>query len=310
MGTEKTQRIALITGAYGFIGRHVAREFHRNGWFVIGIGHGEWDRDEQTAWGVDDWQVCDVSIESLSAFGKKPDVIVHCAGGSSVGKSIQEPMEDFLRTVCTTECVLEYMRQCASRASLLFLSSAAVYGKSDKFPLRETASLHPISPYGCHKKMCEELCALYAKQYHLKVLILRVFSVYGNGLRKQLLWDACNKLEHGTFEFWGTGEEVRDWIHVLDVARCIHAVATSNEKSFDVLNVASGNPVRIKCLLETIFELYGEKRKPFFNGKIDVGNPSSYLADIEKMRGLFQGELVDIQTGIESYVRWFKYGGN
>ena len=87
-----------------------------------------------------------------------------------------------------------YKRQYSYNTKLIYPSSAAVYGFSNNLPLKEYSDLNPISPYGYHKKIVEELCRMYVEQYAVKVVVLRLFSVYGKELKKQLLWDACKKL--------------------------------------------------------------------------------------------------------------------
>ena len=87
-----------------------------------------------------------------------PDYIFHLAGGSSVGASIANPYEDFSRTVATTAELLEWMRLAAQNATLVSVSSAAVYGAGHTGPIREEHALLPFSPYGYHKLMMENLC--------------------------------------------------------------------------------------------------------------------------------------------------------
>ena len=74
------------------------------------------------------------------------------------------------------------------------VSSAAVYGPGHEGPIGEDARLDPASPYGCHKLVMELLCRSYARSFGVSIVLLRLFSVYGEGLQKQLLWDLCSKL--------------------------------------------------------------------------------------------------------------------
>src|SRR4051812_38158698 len=208
----------LVTGAYGFVGRHVARAASRAGYAVSGIGHGTWTREEARAWGLQDWRTDDVTLESLLTYGGTPDVICHCAGSGSVGFSMTHPQQDFSRTVVGTLAVLEFIRQSSPQTRMVLPSSAGVYGHCETMPISIDTPLRPTSPYGFHKKMAEELCQSYARNFDVRCAIVRLFSVYGVGLRKQLLWDACQKISGNELEFFGTGKETRDWIHVDDAA--------------------------------------------------------------------------------------------
>ena len=88
---------AWITGAHGFIGRHLARECRARGWSVAGVGHGAWDEGEAERWGLSHWVRGEVRLETLellAATAPAPDFIFHLAGGSSVGLSVAAPDED------------------------------------------------------------------------------------------------------------------------------------------------------------------------------------------------------------------------
>ena len=101
---------AIVTGAHGFLGRHVARALARAGRTVIGIGHGDWSEAQWRAWGLAAWHHDDVKTQALAAPGA-PGAVFHCAGSGSVAFSMAEPAQDFDRTVGTTLEVLEFLRR-------------------------------------------------------------------------------------------------------------------------------------------------------------------------------------------------------
>ena len=226
----------MVTGANGFLGRHVARLFAQKGFEVLGIGHGEWAREKWTEWGLSDWHCADVTLKSLQRYGGKPTAILHCAGSGSVGFSIQDPLADFQRTVATTAHVLEYVRLSAPCARVVYPSSASVYGVAAVLPIPEGFRTVPISQYGVHKLMAEQVVASFARQFGIPASIVRLFSVYGCGLRKQLLWDACRKFAAGDMLFMGTGDEVRDWLHVEDAAQLMLAAARNASAECPTVN--------------------------------------------------------------------------
>src|SRR5262249_9155743 len=158
-----------------------ARHQHR----VIGIGHGDWTEEKARCWGVSIWHELDVTLATLLAHVDRPDLVIHCAGSGSVGFSFDNPAQDFRRTAETTLEVLEYTRTCAPETALVYPSSAAVYGKAVTTPIRVGSPLSPISPYGVHKKVAEDLCRSYGQTFRLRIALVRIFSAYGPGLRKQ-----------------------------------------------------------------------------------------------------------------------------
>ena len=300
-------KTVLVTGAYGFLGRNIAAAFKSMGWRVLAVGHGEWSSDEYRGFGINQWVRSDITLEALNLFPGDIDLIVHCAGSGSVGYSLQQPMDDFQKTVDSTLAVLEYMRLHQPAAKLVYPSSAAVYGQQDNRPIREDEPLTPVSPYGCHKKIAEELCASYAGSFGLNITIVRFFSIYGEGLRKQLLWDACARLasETGKLEFFGTGEETRDWLHISDAVSLIALLARTGD-SFVIINGAGGVKVTIREILTTLARQFGRTEPICFNGAGRPGDPHFYHADITRALNLGWKPSVFLAEGAASYVRWFK----
>ena len=82
------EKKVIVTGAFGFIGRSVARHLAKLGWEVVGLGHGKWSRQEWETWGLTEWHTCDITLNSLLSYADTPDLIVHCAGSGSVNFSM------------------------------------------------------------------------------------------------------------------------------------------------------------------------------------------------------------------------------
>lgn len=297
---------ALITGAAGFLGRYAAQECKQQGFYVVGIGHGDLGKDIASKDGIDEWISSDITLERLKSLSFLPDILIHCAGSGSVGFSVQNPLGDFARTVLSAYFALEYVRLYSPRTVFVYPSSAAVYGESQRMPICEDMPLNPISPYGVHKKMAEELCAMYARQYQVRCTVLRFFSVYGEELKKQLLWDACNKLADGNISFLGTGQEVRDWVHAEDAARAILLGALHASTECPVVNVGSGAGTPVRTVLERLFLSYGREDEPCFTGAENVGNPAKYIADITRIRSWGWSPEIPLNRGIDQYVRWYR----
>ncbi len=300
------KKVVLVTGAAGFIGRYVARCYHEHGWYVIALGHGSFGENEQHKWGIDEWHYAECDFSGLSAArAERASVIVHCAGSGSVGLSVKYPEVDFARNTGCTASVLGFIRQCATHIKFILLSSAAVYGMVEQLPIQENTVLKPISPYGLHKKMSEELCQLYGRQYGIQSIIVRLFSVYGNGLRKQLLWDACNKMAQSEAVFWGTGKETRDWVHVTDVAELLFIAKNFADVKANAVNCGSGRSVSIETVLKNLASSLGYSENIKFNGQVDVGNPKDYLADIDNVASWGWKPQKELSEGVDDYVRWF-----
>jgi UDP-glucose 4-epimerase len=297
----------LITGGAGFLGQSVAREYARQGWDVAGIGHARWTVDDARQAGYATWQSASVDLASLSRITKPFDVVVHCAANGSVPYSLTHPLDAFRRTVQTTAEVLEFCRGLPCPPIVVYPSSAAVYGAAPDEALPESSTSNPVSPYGYHKRMTEDLLASYARHGGPRAAVVRFFSIYGPGLDKQLLWDASKKLTAGepSVTFWGTGSETRDWIHVSDAARLVVATAQLTEP-FTILNGGSGQRFTVLETLTLLREQLGSLTGIEFNGNVRAGDPKHYLADMTRAFALGWAPQVPLREGFKEYATWFK----
>jgi len=301
-----------ITGARGFIGRHLSRRLASDGYRVAGLGHGAWPAAEATEWGLSYWLNGDVSASNLAQMQAelgRPDGVFHFAGGSSVGAALANPHEDFKRTVGSTAELLEWIRQHSSDAPLVAVSSAAVYGAGHEGLIPEEARMTPYSPYGTHKLMMEELCRSYAVNFGLSIALPRLFSVFGPELKKQLLWDTCNKLAtQGEAHLGGTGEELRDWTHVSDVVAALVGLLAFADTTAPALNIATGRPVPVREVVAELARAWSPATPPRieFSGQSRAGDPYSLCANIGRLDALGMSCATSVSDGVAEYVQWFR----
>lgn len=305
---------AWITGAHGFIGRYLARNLQASGYKVAGIGHGAWPEVEAAQWGLSFWLNGEISSSNLGQMRQAlglPDVVFHLAGGSSVGAAIANPHEDFTRTVVSTAELLEWLRQYSPDTRLVAVSSAAVYGSIHTGAIAEVAQLSPFSPYGTHKLMMEEACRSYAANFGLRVVLPRLFSVYGPGLKKQLLWDLCGKISAGgEIELGGSGSELRDWIDVRDVARSLERVGEHASVQAPVINLASGVATSVADIAAMVAANWTDSgtasKRVVFSGRSRPGDPFSLVADVARMRAWGIDNRIPVTQGVAEYVAWYR----
>lgn len=239
--------------------------------------------------------------------GGAPDCVFHLAGGSSVGAAIASPLEDFARTVGTTAQLLDWVRLESPASRVVAVSSAAVYGAGHSGGIGEDRAQTPFSPYGYHKLMMEQLCRSYAASFGTRVAVARLFSVYGSFLQKQLLWDLCTKLASGAAEIGlgGTGEELRDWTDVRDVARALLLIRDLASEGVPVVNVGSGKATSVRDVAARVLAAWPTPAPVVFSGRSRAGDPFSLVADNTRLSALgFQWEI-PVETGLADYVRWY-----
>jgi UDP-glucose 4-epimerase len=304
-------KTALITGARGFVGRHLARALNQQGYKVCGMGHGAWTELERATWGVDYWLNGEVSMRNLDIVQfdmDKPDVVFHLAGGSSVGPSLFAPEEDFRRSVLSAAELLEWARLAAPDVRLVLASSAAVYGAGHTQAIHEADALAPYSPYGYHKRIAEELFESYGKNFGLHVAIARLFSVYGPELRKQLLWDACGRLvnDPNRLSLGGSGNEVRDWFHISDAVALLQMAALHACHDGFIVNGGTGISITVRQVAEQLCAAWGMATQVEFSGKSRRGDPQYLVANVARATSLGFVPKMSWQDGMADYVAWFK----
>jgi dTDP-glucose 4,6-dehydratase/UDP-glucose 4-epimerase len=279
-----SQNRILIFGDRGYLGSSILRKLNHS----TGIGIN--------------------SIEDLSySILNNVDIIVNCAGASNVSESIVNPEIDFTKNTLLVFQLLEKIRQ-SGNINLRFInfSSAAVYGNPQLLPINENSITKPISPYGYHKRMAEDICREYSRCFGMKTISLRIFSVYGIGQRKMLMWDLNQKIlnSEGEIILFGTGDESRDFIHIDDVIQQLILAFNHAEFQGEAINVANGTEVRVKEIVELYRKLHSSSFDYTFNEKNRPGDPLNWCADISKMKEWGYNQTVSIHDGVEGYIKW------
>lgn len=307
MKEQSGKRLSWVTGAGGFIGATVARALRRNGDRVVGFVRGT-----SPAAGIGELDLVEGGLtqpaleRAIDEFGQ-PDRVFHFAGGSTVGASFADPMADFESNVATTARLLDAVRRFASGAPVVLASSAAVYGSGHDGAITTQDTTDPLSPYGHHKLMAEALGRAYAQSYDMRITVLRLFSVYGAGIRKQLVHDLCRRLEQGeaSLVLGGTGAERRDWCHVEDVATLCVSLDPAPAGSPAVFNVGNATATDIATVARTLVTAWGDERSIRFSGDRRLGDPFSLVAARESLPPGFAPAWT-LDAGVQDYVSWFR----
>jgi len=275
---------AMVLGAGGFLGRYICNEFGRQGVRVVGVGRTH--PHEQL--GLERFYQLDLREADLASLlrDESPAWVINAAGSSSVGQSFAQPYEDWCQTVQVQARILEAIRRENPNSFYIFLSSAAVYGEPEYLPIREESPCRPISPYGMHKWQAELLQDEYSRFHGLRGAVLRIFSAYGEGLQKQVVYELSQKIlcAKDCLDVYGTGEETRDFIHASDVARAVCCVA--GREAAGVYNVASGRQTSIGQLARTLVNRLRPGLPIRFTGEGKAGNPLKWEADVSRVQRL------------------------
>ncbi len=298
----------LVTGGAGFLGKKIAYYFSKKGYEVIGCGRGNLSVLEQAEIGFMQWYKGTLNKSLLTQIECIPDVVIHCAGGGSVANAAKYPQDDYYSTVESTKILLEYVREHWPIAKFIYPSSPAVYGACNSQAISISLPTAPISIYGTHKLMAENYCEFYKNIYGINIYIIRLFSVYGIGLEKQILWEACSKFrDKKKAEFWGNGNETRDFIHIKDVLELFDLVINSNIKNYPYkMNCGSGSQYKIKNIISMLRDYYHYTGEISFNNQVRIEDPRHYLSDNTESYRYGWKPKEDLNLGLEGYVTWFK----
>lgn len=251
LAKKHNETCVLVTGGAGFIGSHTCVELLAEGYRVVVVD--DLSNSSETALqrvrhitGINDdrlkfYQASVLDREALARIFQENDIdaIIHFAGFKAVGESVQKPLEYYWNNIAGTLVLCEVAREHQVK-NIVFSSSATVYGEPEFVPITEDCPKHEATnPYGQTKSMLEQvLTDLYIGDNEWNVVLLRYFNPIGahesgligedpkgipNNLLPYVAQVAVGKLERvGVFgDDYDTpdGTGVRDYIHVVDLAR-------------------------------------------------------------------------------------------
>jgi len=304
-----------VTGASGFLGRHVGGAFAAASWRVLALSRS--DRppapDRMEASGPHNRVAAirhDGSVESWQSLfhDHAVDVVCHLAGGSSVPQSVASPLSGLQDTIAPSLALLEAVRLYSPTTRVLFASSAAVYGNPEVLPVPESARCRPLSPYGLAKLSVEMYLTLYHDLYGVRGANLRPFSAYGPGQRKQIVWDLLQRLAADPTELTllGDGSQSRDFVYAQDVARAFVHVAASAPLVGESYNIGMGQEVTTRMLAEGLCAALSVRPTLRFSGTIRPGEPRRWCADIRALAALGFTPRVPLAEGLAHTVAWWR----
>jgi len=233
-------RRVLVTGAHGFVGRHLLSE----------LGSRAVPAEADVTRGAD------VTAEVADV---RPDAVVHLAAVSSVAESWESEAAVWTVNAVGTVNVLRAVADEQPSARVLLTSTAEVYGRAARVPTPENAEIAPLSPYAASKAAGEIACFRAARADGLDVVVARAFPHVGPGQREQFAvgsWTAqIARLEReggGTLRVGNLSVE-RDLTDVRDVCRA-YRLLLDRDVAAGVYNVASGRAVPLARIVELLVE--------------------------------------------------------
>jgi UDP-glucuronate 4-epimerase len=240
----------------------------------------------------------------------KIDVMIHLAALAGVRPSIERPLDYEEVNIRGTQNLWE-LCQTFNIKKCICASSSSVYGNNEKIPFSEADAVdHPISPYAATKRCGEILGHVYHHLYHIDMIQLRFFTVYGPRQRPDLAIHKFTKLisEHTEIPFYGDGTTARDYTYIDDIIDGIKKsirYLENNDQVYEILNLGESEVITLEEMLSVIEKTLGKSaiRK---NLPIQPGDVQKTNADITKARTLIGYKpATNFQNGIKIFVEWF-----
>jgi UDP-glucose 4-epimerase len=293
----------LITGFNGFLGKNLYFFLKKKKYTLFGIGRkSRYFKDNYKSIRIKNIANQDVTVKNIKRFKKKFSFIIHCAGSGIVNLPRKKHNLDNLNT---TKSILKYVNNYNKDCRVIAISTISIFGNKKK-SINSNSKKTPISSYARTKLYAEKVCEYYSKTRNLNIAILRVSSLYGNGIKKQFIYDSLEKLYSNNNVFYGTGNEIRDFIHINDVINLIFQIIKKNFTGLRIINCGSAKGYRIKNILKYIILKTNISINPIFNNKYLKINPM-----LLKFKNVCNKEFnwkpkVNFLKGLNQYISWYK----
>ena len=236
------------------------------------------------------------------------DCVVHLAARAGVGPSLADPLAYEETNVRGTFALLEAARLNHVR-KFIFGSSSSVYGVNSRVPFSEGVPLaSPISPYAATKIAGEAACRVYSHLYDLRVVCLRLFTVYGPRQRPDLAIHKFARLITGRkpIPIFGDGTTRRDYTYIDDIVSGLAAAIDYDQSRFEIVNLGESQTVELRRLVELLEQALG-KRAIIDRQPLQPGDVPATHADISKARKLLGYDpQTNIEAGINRFIEWFE----
>ncbi len=248
----------------------------------------------------------------------RPDAVMHFAANALVGESVRDPSKYFRNNICNGLNLLDAMIT-ARVQQIVFSSTCAIFGLPERLPIEETTPAQPINPYGESKLAFEKILQWYDRIHGLKFVSLRYFNAAGAtqnfgedhrqethlipNVLKVALGQKPNVEIYGTDYETSDGTCIRDYIHIVDLARA-HMLALGGANSA-FYNLGTGGGSSVREVIAACAKITGRKvgiierpRRP--------GDPPRLIASSKKIKEElgWQPQFQSLEAIIESAWKW------
>ena len=295
----KNQKI-LISGGSGFVGTNLAYKLMKHNEVIIL----DWKVDNSPNELLENPDVkfveADVRSQTAYQLAEQADVVFHLAAQTSVPYSVQEPFEDAYNNINGAINMAHACKE--SGATLVFTSSAAVYGQSNAPPYDEDMTPSPISPYGLSKHTAERYIQNLLGEN--KYSTVRPFNIYGPHSRKGVIYGMLRALNNDKkYTINGDGNQTRDFIFIDDVVDSLIKLAKNPANG--AVNLATGQQTSLNKLVDLIVNGTGKAMQTGY-GPHREGDVTKNYANVIRMWSFNCKAKISLHNGLKMTYRWIK----
>ena len=296
----------VVTGGAGFVGRHLVKLLVEEGHKITVIDNLHKGKKENLASVINkiEFQKTDIrDYESMKKVLKNIDGVFHQAALTVVQDSFSRPEEYFDVNVRGTENVFKLATE--NKFKVVYASSSSVYGHKLETPIAEDTERNPINPYGKTKLETEHLVEKYSK-LNVEIIGLRYFNIFGIGQTPDyagVITKFLDRINEGKAPIiFGSGSQIRDFIHVSDVAKANLMAMNSNSSNL-IVNIGTGNAVSVLDLANMMINASGSKIEPMFTEALE-GDIEKSHADISQAKKHFNWEpKIELQDWLKEILK-------
>lgn len=293
----------LVIGGLGFIGKSLV-ELYKDRGYLVKVTTKYHKNLSEDSFRSDYSKDSFLEIFSESVYEK----IFFLSGNPYPQLSENDCNKDIERTLVPLVNAVEALKECSYKGSFWFSSSVAVYGATDLELQRETDECKPLSNYAVIKLAGENYLKMVSLTSKLNVGSFRIFSTFGEGLKRQIIYDLYKKcnLESNTLNLLGSGQEKRDLSYVADQALRILLIAEKVTPKGDIFNIGSGKSITTKKLAEEILDILSLDKKIVFEDNLRQFDGYQWTASIEKYESVVENPISDLKKSLEKTLIGFK----
>ena len=299
----------LVTGGAGFIGSHLVDAYLEAGHRVVVLDNLSSGEAENINSKVTAFYHQDINSDLDAVFKKeKFDLVCHHAAQPLVGPSVTDPISDAEINILGQIRLLQACVKFKVKKIVFSSSGGAVYGDGAVLPVKETAPLNPISPYGISKASAERYIQFFASEYGLDYTILRYANVFGprdhfNSGHVITVFTHLLLRNKVPVIDWD-GEQSKDYVYVSDVVEINKKILTAGKNQ--IYNVGFGKGVSVNEIYQKFLKVLGKDIKPT-SGPKRPGDVRLFYLDSSKARNELDWEpRVRIEDGIAKTIEWFR----